>query len=105
MKIFDIYKNYGCLGADKRAVYTVITPDSTAKCYDRLTVEVPAGWDIWESTSGELCATIPDGIDFPTRAVPVRDILCGDERPMLRLWTPDSGDIFTTLHICSVVEH
>lgn len=100
MKQFDIYKNYGCLGADKRAVYSVGCPSATAKCYDKLTVEAPAGWEFWESESGELGATTPDGTNYP-----VRDILCGDERPMLRIWTPDGGDIFTPLHICSVEEH
>lgn len=100
MKQFDIYKNYGVLTAEKRAVYTVGGPSSTAKCYDKLTVEAPAGWDVWESESGELCATTPDGIDYP-----VRKILCGNDRPTFAYWTPSSGDIFTTLHIWSVVEH
>lgn len=100
MTQFDIYKNYGVLGAEKRAVYTVGVPSSTAKCYDRLTVEAPAGWEIWESESGELCATAPCGTNYL-----VREILCGDDRPTFGYWMPDGGDIFTTLHICSVEEH
>lgn len=100
MKQFDIYKNYGVLAAEKRAVYTVGGPSSTAKCYDKLTVEAPAGWEVWESASGELGATTPDGTNYP-----VREILCGDARPTFAYWTPDSGDMFTSLHICSEVKN
>lgn len=100
MKQFAIYKNYGVLGAEKRAVYTVGVPSSTAKCYDRLTVEAPAGWEIWESESGELCATTPDGTNYP-----VREILCGDARPTFACWTPETGDMFAVLRVVSVEEH
>lgn len=100
MTQFDIYKNYGVLGAEKRAVYSVGGTSMTATCYDKLTVETPAGWDVWESESGELCATSPDGAVYA-----VRDILCGDEHPAFGYWTPETGKGFSTLHICSVEEH
>lgn len=64
MKQFDIYKNYGILTAEKRAVYSVGGTSMTATCYDKLTVEAPAGWEVWESESGELCATAPDGPEW-----------------------------------------
>ena len=100
MKQFDIYKNYGVLTAEKRAVYTVGGPSSTAKCYDKLTVEAPAGWEVWESESVELCATAPDGTDYT-----VREILCGDEHPSFSYWTPETGDRFSALRVVSVEEH
>lgn len=100
MKYFNIYKNYGVLAAEKRAVYTVGGPSSTAKCYDRLTVETPEGWDVWERESGELCATSPGGVVYA-----VRDILCGDESPAFSVWTPETSSRFYTLRVCSVEEH
>lgn len=100
MKQFDIFKNYGVLAAEKRAVYTVGVPISTAKCYDRLTVEAPAGWEIWVSEYGELGATTPGGTGYL-----VREILCGDERPTFRYWTPETGDMFAVLRVVSVEEH
>lgn len=100
MKQFDIYKNYGVLTAEKRAVYSVGGTNMTAKCYDKLTVEAPEGWDVWESESGELCATTPDGTNYL-----VREILCGDERPTFGYWTPETGDMFAVLRVVSVEEH
>lgn len=100
MKQFDIYKNYGVLTAEKRAVYTVGGPSSTAKCYDKLAVEAPAGWAFWRDEAGTLGATTPDGRDYL-----VRDILCGDTHPTLRYWTPETGDCFVELRVVSVEEH
>lgn len=42
MKI-KIYCNYGTLGAEKRKKYTFGGPDSTADCWEEITVETPEG--------------------------------------------------------------
>lgn len=37
----EIYKNYGCLAAEKRNLYTYGAPHATAVCSDKMTVEIP----------------------------------------------------------------
>nr|DAI05154.1 MAG TPA: helix-turn-helix domain protein [Caudoviricetes sp.] len=69
-----IHKNYGCLAAEKRCVYTHKVPAETAVTYDRLVVETPDGWDAYETPAEDIVLTPPDGI--PSL---LREILCGDE--------------------------
>ena len=52
MKI-KIYCNYGCLSAEKRNIYTYGCPDSTATCWDEMTVEIPEGWEVYEKHEDE----------------------------------------------------
>lgn len=99
MKQFHIYNNYGVLGAEKRAVYSIGGTSMTASCYDKLTVEAPAGWEIWENECGELCATTPGGTVYP-----VRDLLCGDEHPAFGYWTPETGKRFAVLSVVNINE-
>lgn len=58
MKI-KIYCNYGCLSAEKRNVYTYGRPDSTATCWDEMTVEIPEGWEAYENYMVRLVVTAP----------------------------------------------
>ena len=63
MKI-KIYCNYGCLSAEKRNVYTYGCPDSTATCWDEMTVEIPEGWEAYENYMGRLVVTAPWGTNY-----------------------------------------
>lgn len=82
-----IYRNYGCLAAEKRCVYTHKVPAETAVTYDRLIVETPDGWDAYETPAEDIVLTPPDGI--PSL---LREILCGDEYPcVLRISKDGSG--------------
>lgn len=76
MKI-NIYANYGCLAAEKRTIYTWGNP-ACGVGYDKMTVELPDGWDYDYTVCGDLILTSPDGKDYP-----INDILCGDDEPML----------------------
>ena len=71
-----IYRNYGCLSAEKRCVYTHKCPADTAVVSDKLTIETPSGWDAYETPAEDLVLTPPDGIPCL-----LREILCGDEHP------------------------
>lgn len=75
----DIFKNYGCLGAEKSIIYTYGNPQPTAKCYDEIAVKLPNGWETYESAAGETILTTPRGEYYR-----ICDILCGDEYPCFR---------------------
>lgn len=72
----DIFKNYGVLAAEKRAVYTYGAEESTAVCSDVLTVKIPDNWECGENHMGELILTAPWGWNYT-----VNDVLQGDENP------------------------
>lgn len=75
MKI-KIYCNYGVLAAEKRNVYTYGNPDSTATCWDEITVEAPEGWEPYENYMGELMVTAPWGTNYT-----INEVLQGNEKP------------------------
>lgn len=81
----DIYCNYGVLGAEKVNVYTYSNPHARAVCWDRLTVEIPAEWEVWESQSGETLLVDPAGV---SHLIP--EVLCGSNAPHLRYYDPKS---------------
>lgn len=80
-KVIELYKNYGCLAAEKRAIYTYGGQAGTAVCSDVVTVELPAGWDFYENVYGAGYVTTPDG---NTHAI--NSILSGDEYPAFRIY-------------------
>lgn len=67
-----IHKNYGCLAAEKRCVYTHKVPAETAVTYERLVVETPDGWDAYETPAEDIVLTPPDGIPSPAARDPLR---------------------------------
>lgn len=79
METIKIYKNYGCLGAEKRIIYTYGNPADTARCSDEISVKIPEGWEIYESISGETILTAPWGKNYT-----VYEVLSGDEYPYFR---------------------
>ena len=54
MSTIKIFKNYGCLAAEKRNVYTYGTEQPTATCADEITVKIPDGWKIVDSENDIL---------------------------------------------------
>lgn len=71
-----IFKNYGCLSAEKRVVYTYGAEEATAVCSDILTVKIPEDWECGENYMGELILTAPWGWTYS-----VDDVLQGDASP------------------------
>lgn len=76
METIRIFKNYGCLTAEKRAVYTYGNPQPTATCSDIITARIPKGWEAYEGQSGEMLLTAPWGENYS-----VNQVLCGDKSP------------------------
>lgn len=72
----QIFKNYGVLGAEKRNVYTFGGEHEKAVCSDKLTVEVPKGWKLFENTFGQTMITAPWGWSYG-----IDEILGGNEHP------------------------
>ena len=71
-----IYKNYGCLTAEKRAIYTYGSKQSTAVCADEITLEIPEGWKLKENNMGEILIESPWGWTYSPN-----ELLCGNENP------------------------
>lgn len=63
MERIEIYRNYGCLTAEKRSLYTYGAEHATAVCSDKMTVEIPEGWTLSETVSGGMIVTAPWGWD------------------------------------------
>lgn len=76
METMEIFKNYGVLGAEKRNIYTYGGEHAHAVCSDKITVEIPEGWELWEDRMGREKVTAPWGWDYE-----INDVLAGNERP------------------------
>lgn len=73
----EIYRNYGCLAAEKRNLYTYGAPHATAVCSDKMTVEIPDGWTLSETVSGGVIVTAPWGWDYQ-----INEVLAGNDVPV-----------------------
>ena len=76
MKTTKIYKNYGCLAAEKRIIYTHRMPQSTAVCSDEITIEIPEGWEPYENDAGNMLLMAPWGWGYD-----INELLGGNENP------------------------
>ena len=54
METIKIYKNYGCLAAEKRSIYTYGAEQPTATCADVIIVKIPDGWKVVNSENDIL---------------------------------------------------
>lgn len=81
MKTIEIYCNYGVLAAEKRNVYTFGAPHATATCWDKMTVAVPEGWEIYQNQMGQTMVTAPWGWDYD-----INEVLQGKEYPYFRAY-------------------
>lgn len=84
MKTIEIYQNYGVLGAEKRSVYTFGGEHPHAVCSDRLTVEIPEGWELYETVYGDIAVTSPWGQNYA-----INDVLSGEKYPYFRAYDKD----------------
>lgn len=75
---FNIYCNYGVLGAEKRNVYTYGSSHFHATCSDRMQVELPENpwFSLYENQFGELMVESSWGWRYD-----INDVLQGDEKP------------------------
>ena len=54
METIKIYKNYGCLAAEKRSIYTYGAEQPTVICADEIVVKIPDGWKVVNSENDIL---------------------------------------------------
>lgn len=92
----EIYRNYGCLAAEKRNLYTYGAPHATAVCSDKMTVEIPDGWTLSETVSGGVIVTAPWGWDYQ-----INEVLAGNDAPMFIARDNDGRGYKRTLKIIS----
>lgn len=64
MKEIKIFKNYGCLAAEKRVIYTYGAAAENAAYSDEITVAVPEDWEIYETVSGDIACKAPWGATY-----------------------------------------
>lgn len=75
---FEIYKNYGVLGAEKRGVFTYGVPASTATCSDKFLVELSENkyFSLYYNTMDQLMVESSWGGHYT-----VNEVLYGNEKP------------------------
>ena len=77
MNTLEIYRNHGCLSAEKRNVYTYVAPESTAVVSDKITVKIPDDWDVYETVSGTHILISPWGMEYRPN-----EVLYGNDKPV-----------------------
>lgn len=82
----QIYKNYGCLSAEKSIIYTYGVEHPTAICSDVITVKIPDGWEKYKNESGEIIVTAPWGENYT-----IHDVLYGNDTPKFRTFGHGGG--------------
>lgn len=95
-KVIEIYCNYGVLAAEKRNAYTYGNPHSHAVCSDKIIVEIPDGWTLFESNSGRTMVEAPWGWPYD-----INEVLQGDECPCFYALDPDQKGHRAYLNILS----
>ena len=96
MKKFKIYRNYGCLSAEKRVKYTYGCEEATAVASDELIVSLPEnskGWEVYETAMGGLTVESPWGMQYD-----INEVLAGDKEPQFRAYDGD-GVRYITLKV------
>ena len=78
MKKFEIFCNYGVLGAENRNVYTYGAKHAAATCSDVMTVELPENefFSIYETVTGALAVESSWGLPYD-----INDVLQGNDKP------------------------
>ncbi len=76
MNILQGYINYGCLGSEKRRIFTAEQPEATAVVSEKVEYILPKEWELYETIVGSIAVLSPWGQRFLPN-----DILAGDEYP------------------------
>lgn len=76
MNTFKGYINYGCLGSEKRPVFTEGNPQPSATVSDPVEYTIPDGWKLSQNAAGSLIVTAPWGWDYDPN-----ELLEGKEAP------------------------
>ena len=92
METIKIYKNYGCLAAEKRSIYTYGAEQPTATCADVIIVKIPDGWKVINSENDILLES-PWGW-----AGHIIQIICCTEMRILVLWDMIGTEGFLISH-------
>lgn len=75
-----LYRNYGCLSAEKRQIYTYGNPQPTAPIFEEIEVEIPSDWSVAHNKANELLLVSPWG-----QAYLPNEVLAGDEYPLIEV--------------------
>ena len=75
-RTIELYKNYGCLAAEKRVVYTYGAEAETATCSEVIQAKIPEGWELYETSLGDKMVQAPWGWNYG-----INEVLSGNEHP------------------------
>lgn len=89
MKKINGYANYGCLAAEKIAVYTISNPNATATVSEKISIEIPDDWEVWENDAGDTMLTSPWGWEYKADEVIGRTEKDGKDVPCLTGYDKD----------------
>ena len=90
MKRFEIYENYGVLGAEKRSVYTYGGEHPQATYSEKIAVTLPQNenFRLYETTTGELAVQSAWGWTYS-----IDEVLQGNKVPCFLHWIRIKMDI------------
>lgn len=75
-RTIELYKNYGCLAAEKRVVYTYGAEAEMATCSEVIQAKIPEGWELYETSLGDKMVQAPWGWNYG-----INEVLSGNEHP------------------------
>lgn len=94
MKTIKIYKNYGCLSAEKICIFTFGREASTSVTHDVIEVEIPQDFTICENNFGEKLLEYKDGSIFL-----INELLSGEHTPCLRGYDKNGVNFYYKLKV------
>lgn len=86
MNTFTAFKNYGVLAAEKKIVWTAGSEHFRATCSDKVTVKIPEGWELFETSTG-LMVEAPWGWIYE-----LNEIMAGNENPLFIVLDKDGKE-------------
>lgn len=97
MTEFEIYENYGVLGAEKRNVYTYGAEHPCATCSEKITVQLPENesFKLYENSFGDLMVESSWGWQYE-----INEVLQGSKAPYFYASDKDEKRHRVKLIIC-----
>lgn len=87
----EVFRNYGCLAADKRIIYSHPGPIDQAVLSEKICILVPEGFCIGENVMEETLIIAPWKLNYM-----VNELLGGNKHPYFT-WADDGGSHYIKL--------
>lgn len=93
-RTIELYKNYGCLAAEKRVLYTYGGEHPSATCSEVIRAKIPKGWELYETSLGDKMVQAPWGWNYG-----INEVLSGNENPCFFALDKHGRECFASLQV------